>query len=270
MANLIKYEIIKQKTSKMILGAFLLAAELLFLVGIATKRDSILSLSIIALTLTAIAGFVLVAVEAIFTYYEDMKKKQGYMLFMTPYSEYTILGSKLLASMITIVVWTIFIGALTFIDLTMMAAAFNELDTFFSMVNQMVHLFFGIDISWGNALLVLLQMVFSWAAMVTSGFLAITLATTLFVRLKFNALISFVIYVVLNIIPMKAANLLMKLPKGSVLKETEVEITESMSGTLQYYTTSTEYTLIAFAVSAVFGIVCFLIAGRILNKKLSL
>ena len=81
MLKLIKYELIKQRTSKVIIGAILALLEVAFLASVT---------------------FVIVGLEEIITYYHDLRDKSGYMLFMTPYNVYEIMGSKILTGFFSI------------------------------------------------------------------------------------------------------------------------------------------------------------------------
>ena len=95
MLKLIKYELIKQKTSKVIIGAILALLEVAFLAGMLLGKEEITAIAAGMLTFLASVTFVIVGLEII-TYYHDLRDKSGYMLFMTPYNVYEIMGSKIL------------------------------------------------------------------------------------------------------------------------------------------------------------------------------
>lgn len=96
MLKLIKYELIKQKTSKVIIGAILALLEVAFLAGMLLGKEEIMAIAAGMLTFLASVTFVIVGLEEIITYYHDLRDKSGYMLFMTPYNVYEIMGSKIL------------------------------------------------------------------------------------------------------------------------------------------------------------------------------
>ena len=96
MLKLIKYELIKQKTSKVIIGAILALLAVAFLAGMLLGKEEITAIAAGMLTFLASVTFVIVGLEEIITYYHDLRDKSGYMLFMTPYNVYEIMGSKIL------------------------------------------------------------------------------------------------------------------------------------------------------------------------------
>ncbi|MBD8965235.1 MAG: hypothetical protein EGR84_01735 [Coprococcus catus] len=96
MLKLIKYELIKQRTSKVIIGAILALLEVAFLAGMLLGKEEIMAIAAGMLTFLASVTFVIVGLEEIITYYHDLRDKSGYMLFMTPYNVYEIMGSKIL------------------------------------------------------------------------------------------------------------------------------------------------------------------------------
>ena len=86
MLKLIKYELIKQRTSKVIIGAILALLEVAFLAGMLLGKEEIMAIAAGMLTFLASVTFVIVGLEEIITYYHDLRDKSGYMLFMTPYN----------------------------------------------------------------------------------------------------------------------------------------------------------------------------------------
>lgn len=94
MLKLIKYELIKQKTSKVIIGAILALLEVAFLAGMLLGKEEIMAIAAGMLTFLASVTFVIVGLEEIITYYHDLRDKSGYMLFMTPYNVYGNYGKQ--------------------------------------------------------------------------------------------------------------------------------------------------------------------------------
>ena len=80
MLKLIKYELIKQKTSKVIIGAILALLEVVFLAGMLLGKEEIMAIAAGMLTFLASVTFVIVGLEEIITYYHDLRDKSGYML----------------------------------------------------------------------------------------------------------------------------------------------------------------------------------------------
>ena len=198
MLKLIKYELIKQRTSKVIIGAILAVLEIVFLVSMAVGKEEIMAIAAGMLVFLAAITFVIVGLEEIITYYHDLRDKSGYMLFMTPYNVYTIMGSKILTGFLSIVAAVIVFGVVGFADVTLVFAKYGELQMLFDQMREFISFSWQVDIDAALTISSIVQTVFSWVGMVTSAFLAITLCITIFSGMRAKGLISFVIYCVLN------------------------------------------------------------------------
>ena len=232
MLKLIKYELIKQKTSKVIIGAILALLEVAFLAGMLLGKEEIMAIA-----------------EEIITYYHDLRDKSGYMLFMTPYNVYEIMGSKILTGFFSIAAAAIIFGIIGFADITMVCAKYGELQTLF---DQMKSLFrFTLQVNVDGMLIVwsIIQVVFSWVGMVTSAFLAITLCITIFSGMRCKGLISFVIYCVLNIAVSAVV--------VQILNWTDMASANGMMAVFSIF-------------DILFAGACYVATGYILNKELSL
>ncbi|KIR03020.1 hypothetical protein P261_01835 [Lachnospiraceae bacterium TWA4] len=269
MLHLMKYEFLKQRTSKYLLIGFLLVCEFTFLIGTFTENESPIILSVTGLIFTSISGYLIIAVEAIWTYYGDMKEKRGYMLFMTPHSEYSILGSKLLMGFLTIILWNVLIGLLAFGDITLLMTKSGEIGEVMEIVQEGLKEFLGLDISWLTVSMFVLQRIFNWTSMVTSAFLAITISMTFLNQIRTKGLISFILYIVINMIPEKVQELLQSV-FGIVTDETVVNsiengglsVTFAEDGMTVWYNT-----YLTAGIAVVFSVICFCITGLILRKN---
>ena len=180
MLKLIKYELIKQRTSKVIIGAILALLEVAFLAGMLLGKEEIMAIAAGMLTFLASVTFVIVGLEEIITYYHDLRDKSGYMLFMTPYNVYEIMGSKILTGFFSIAAAAIIFGIIGFADVTMVCAKYGGVQTLFDLMKAFFR--FALQVNVDGMLIVwsIIQAVFSWVGMVTSAFLAITLCITIF------------------------------------------------------------------------------------------
>ena len=249
MLKLIKYELIKQRTSKVIIGAILALLEVAFLASMLLGKEEIMAIAAGMLTFLASVTFVIVGLEEIITYYHDLRDKSGYMLFMTPYNVYEIMGSKILTGFFSIAAAAIIFGIIGFADITMVCAKYGELQMLF---DQMKSLFrFTLQVNVDGMLIVwsIIQVVFSWVGMVTSAFLAITLCITIFSGMRCKGLISFVIYCVLNIAVSAVV--------VQILNWTDMASANGMMAVFSIF-------------DILFAGACYVATGYILNKELSL
>ena len=235
MLKLIKYELIKQKTSKVIIGAILALLEVVFLAGMLLGKEEIMAIAAGMLTFLASVTFV--------------RDKSGYMLFMTPYNVYEIMGSKILTGFFSIVAAAIIFGIIGFADITMVCAKYGELQTLFDQMKAFFS--FTLQVNVDGMLIVwsIIQVVFGWVGTVTSAFLAITLCITIFSGMRCKGLISFVIYCVLNI----AVNVVVV----QILNWTDMASANGMMAVFSIF-------------DILFAGACYVATGYILNKELSL
>lgn len=249
MLNLMKYELIKQRTSKIILGGVLLLLEIGFFIALILENVEMMAFVVTFFMLLVTVTFFIVALEAINTYYHDLRDKSGYMLFMTPNSVYTIMASKILTSILTIIVVTIIFGLVVFMDFTIVCVKYGELERIIEQAREALRMFWSIDINIQSIITEVIMCVFGWISILTSAFLAITLCMTLMAGVKGKGLISFILFWIINI----AYNIM-----------TERILTFfSVSDYMIYMGIST-----AFVV--VFAVLCFWFSGYMLNKELSL
>lgn len=249
MLKLIKYELIKQKTSKVIIGAILVLLEVVFLASMFLGKEEIMAIAAGMLVFLAAITFVIVGLEEIITYYHDLRDKSGYMLFMAPYNVYEIMGSKILTGFLSIAAAAIVFGVIGFLDVTAVFARYGELQTLFDQMREFFSLTWQVDVDGMLIVWSIIQVVFSWVGMVTSAFLAITLCITIFSGMRCKGLISFVIYCVLNI----AVNAVVV----QILNWTDMT---SVNGMMAVYS----------IFDVLFAGVCYAATGYILNKELSL
>lgn len=255
MLKLIKYELIKQRTSKLVIGAILVLLEVVFLVGLFVGKETWMAGASGLLIFLAAITFIIVGLEGIITYYHDLRDKSGYMLFMTPYNVYTILGSKILTGFLSIIAAVIVFGGVGFADVTLFFAKYGDLKILFQQILEFfrasweVYINGEVTIDATLVISLIVQGVFSWVGMMTSAFLAITLCITIFSGMRVKGLISFVIYCVLNVL-------------FSVV----------MIQIANWIDFSTATTLMAYMVvlDVVFAGACYAATGYILNKELAL
>ena len=136
MGNLIKYEWRKQRMTRILILACLLALVVLFVAGAVLRNDTLVAISILIMTFAGMFGILYVGIENIVILNRDLKTKQSYMLWMVPHSTYEILASKIIAGILQMafVFMAFFIaGAAT---LTITAASDGSLGEFLRAVRE--------------------------------------------------------------------------------------------------------------------------------------
>ena len=103
MVKLLKYEMKKQQTSRMVIGSILLVCVLGFALGMLLGREK-LAVSLAVMMLATFFVVFYVGIESILVLNRDLKTKQSYMLWMIPKSIWEILGSKFLAAILQMLI----------------------------------------------------------------------------------------------------------------------------------------------------------------------
>ena len=249
MLNLIKYELIKQRGSKFIALGIFAILEVIFLLGVLLEKDGFLGFGMGFLAIVSIVFIFWLGIEAIFTLSNDMKNKSGYMLFMTPHSVYKIMAGKVLSSIITIIIAMACIALLALADMTILLVRFSSIKEFTNMVRDMTEAFTGIDFSWQSGLGFLIMLILSWISMVAAGFVAVTISNTLLANLKAKGLISFVIFIAVGIISSYILNILY----GFIGYDNNILVF-----------------VINLAVSVITTLICFIVSGECMKRRLAL
>ena len=222
---------------------------MIFLLGVLLEKDGFLGFGMGFLAIVSIVFIFWLGIEAIFTLSNDMKNKSGYMLFMTPHSVYKIMAGKVLSSIITIIIAMACIALLALADMTILLVRFSSIKEFTNMVRDMTEAFTGIDFSWQSGLGFLIMLILSWISMVAAGFVAVTISNTLLANLKAKGLISFVIFIAVGIISSYILNILY----GFIGYDNNILVF-----------------VINLAVSVITTLICFIVSGECMKRRLAL
>jgi hypothetical protein len=203
---------------------------------------------------------VYILVDGIRTYSNDLKDKSGYLVFMAPVSSYGIIGAKLLASFIKGTVLLVVLCICAIIDTRLILNAYGSnidmIDTF---------LISFLNIHGGNIALSLvtlyLSIVFGVACVICLAYLSSTISATLLQNSRFRRLISIIIFIVLSIITSRIWNMVS--PKIATVHEKAI----AGGDIFMFITTSLAPVAIEDVVVAV---ICLVISGYLLDKKVSL
>lgn len=206
MLKLLKYEFIKKSKLLLILLVIAILANLAAAIALGENGIGLF------LGLTPFALIVLYLYELIRTYSDDLNKKTGYMLFMTPNSGYKIIGSKLIFIITEGVI--LFVSYIIFLMVNIVAVALKATGNFSEItraVNELIKVInsgvvaqFGINI--GDILLIVIMILISAIVFALIVYSAMTIRKSIFSDIKYGGLISFIIFIVLNYIYGKLAN----------------------------------------------------------------
>ena len=153
MVKLLKYEMKKQQTSRMVIGSILLVCVLGFALGMLLGREKLAAVSLAVMMLATFFVVFYVGIESILVLNRDLKTKQSYMLWMIPKSIWEILGSKFLAAILQMLIVFVMYVAVGLICILVTLQHTGHLSDLFKMIWQAGELYIdGLpSIIWGFA-----------------------------------------------------------------------------------------------------------------------
>lgn len=253
MLRLMKYEMRKNILGVVILFSIIMGLESYFLISALAESGEHTVISAVILMLVTFVAYFCVFIFGITTYSKELKSKSGYMTFMTPISSFTVIGSKLLVTLLEGIFFAVLLVVLACIDMAVMEAQFPETKIFTDFVDMFVT---AIGINTGEVLLgifaTILELLINFFAIVSMAYLAITLSSTAFQNRKFKGIISTIIFIVIMVIVSEVADLILNDADASNMFDLFV----SMIPTFLYY--------IVVTVISIFT------SGTLLEKKVSL
>lgn len=253
MLRLMKYEMRKNILGVAILFSIIMGLECYFLVSAFASSGEHTIISAAILMLVTFVAYFCVFIFGINTYSKELKSKSGYMTFMTPISSFTVIGSKLLVTLLEGIFFAVLLIVLACIDMAVMEAQFPETKIFTDFVDMFVT---AMDINAGEILLgilgSILELLITFVAIVSMAYLAITLSSTAFQNRKFKGIISTIIFIVIMVIVSEVAELILNDASAS----NTFDLFIAMIPAFLYY--------IAVAVISIF------VSGTLLEKKVSL
>ncbi len=190
MLKLMKYEFRKQAFSKMVILLLVGLIQLLFFFGVVTDKNDVIGTAMGILSVFTFGALFFMAFEAIITFSNDLKQKCSYMLFLTPHTSYSIVGAKVLAAAIQIILAGIAFFLVFFIDIAVLVAKYDQIELITEMLHRFLQEVFSLDIQ--------LKDITAWISTITVAFFSITLSTTFLANFKLKGLVSFLIFIGIN------------------------------------------------------------------------
>lgn len=192
MLKLIKYELVKKY--KLALAALIISVSLNIFLITKGAAGSFMFLSFFPMVMA-----IIYIGDIIKMYSDDLNKKSGYMLFMTPNSGYEIIVSKLITAVIEgltiLLIYFIYIliNGAYIIYVSGADINFNEI---LNAVNSLVSGNFGFNL--GHIFMFLLTALLFLISFITTAYTAMTIRKSIFSEIKFGGVLSFLIFILLN------------------------------------------------------------------------
>ena len=192
MLRLLKYEMRKTLFPKLVLLALLVITEGIFLYGHWAGKSNRATVGLALFLFTLMFGFLVIGILSLVTLHKDMNTRQGYMLFMTPNSTYTILGAKVAECGLSLLVFGGIGLAVSAMNISLLQ---QEIDFISAFLRN-----FSPDLvpSVPNLAALLVYILSNILCSVTSAYLADVISSSLLNGKKGNLLITFLLFLVIN------------------------------------------------------------------------
>ncbi len=199
MFKLMKYEFRKQAFSKAIILIILSLLQIYYLYSIFVRDESNIAVSGALLIVFGVIVLFYLVLEGINVYSKDLREKSSYMLFLVPYNSYTILGAKILCTLIQIFVTCIIFIILTYINITLFLEEFSVR----GMLSELMGLLFEVNIfsivDYAMIVFLFLSTISEIIFIFVSAISAITLSSAMLKNIKIRGFISFGLYLIIYI-----------------------------------------------------------------------
>ena len=134
MGKILRYEWKKQLFSKLIIGGILIVLTAAFVVGTMLEKERWQMTAMVLLVFAGLFGSLYVGIESLLVLNRDLRTKESHMLFMVPYSAWSILGAKVLAAFLQIVLTSVQFAVSFFLCFTAYVGASQGFAQFFPML----------------------------------------------------------------------------------------------------------------------------------------
>lgn len=201
MLKLLKYEFRRARFMLCVLAAAVIALEAYFLISMKLDNDGNVIAAAILLGVAGTVTGIAIFASGIVSYSSELKNKTSYLVFMTPNATVAVMTAKMLYAMIAAVLATAALGGLALWDITLLAEAYDEYFDLAEMVREIFETYTGIEIAKiaGEIAGSYLSMLLTIIRYLVTAYLAITFSATLMKEMRARGIVTFVIYILLNL-----------------------------------------------------------------------
>lgn len=273
MGNVLKYEIKKSRFMMLIVGIIIGGLELAYLIGffgVTTAQNekiqdifsSIWIFSIVLLVIAACCSMLVGVLYSVLLYNNDIRKKSGYMLFLTPTPTWQWILAKILMSVLATAALVIVFAILGIADILLFIPELDDTSFIGMIVIPLRDMIFD---NVGSVSLFLLNLILQIVVMITTIYLAIAMSKTLLGNKKIGSFVAFVFWIALEILQSAISSLFALLSNGLF----SISINMSEDGLVYNLDTSVPFLLAAMALNLVFAGVCYGVTTYLTDKKMS-
>lgn len=273
MGNVLKYEIKKSRFMMLIVGIIIGGLELAYLIGffgVKTAQNekiqdifsSIWVFSIVLLVIAACCSMLVGVLYSVLLYNNDIRKKSGYMLFLTPTPTWQWILAKILMGVLATAVLVIAFAILGIADILLFIPELDDTSFIGQLLIPLRDMIFD---NVGSVSLFLLNLILQIVVMITTIYLAIAMSKTLLGNKKIGSFVAFVFWIALEILQSAISSLFTLLSNGLF----SISIDMSENGLVYNLDTAVPFLLAAMALNLVFAGVCYGVTVHLTDKKMS-
>lgn len=273
MGNVLKYEIKKSRFMMLIVGIIIGCLEIAYLIGFFGFKfaqneklndifTSIWALSTVLLIVAACCSMLAGALYSVLLYNSDIRKKSGYMLFLTPTPTWQWILAKILMGFLATAVLVVVFAVLGIADILLFIPELDDTSFIGQLLIPLRDMFFD---NIGTMVLFLLNMILQIVVMITTIYLAISMSKTLLGNKKIGTFVAFVFWIALEILQSAISSLFTLLSNGLF----SISIDMSENGLVYNLDTAVPFLLAAMALNLVFAGVCYGVTVHLTDKKMS-
>lgn len=273
MGNVLKYEIKKSRFMMLIVGIIIGCLEIAYLIGFFGFKfaqneklndifTSIWALSTVLLIVAACCSMLAGALYSVLLYNSDIRKKSGYMLFLTPTPTWQWILAKILMGLLATAVLVVVFAVLGIADILLFIPELDDTSFIGQLLIPLRDMFFD---NIGTMVLFLLNMILQIVVMITTIYLAISMSKTLLGNKKIGSFVAFVFWIALEIFQSAISSLFTLLSNGLF----SISIDMSEDGLVYDLDTAIPYLLAAMALNLIFAGVCYGVTTYLTDKKMS-
>lgn len=273
MGNVLKYEIKKSRFMMLIVGIIIGGLEIAYLIGFFGFKfaqneklndifTSIWALSTVLLIVAACCSMLAGALYSVLLYNSDIRKKSGYMLFLTPTPTWQWILAKILMGLLATAVLVVVFAVLGIADILLFISELDDTSFIGQLLIPLRDMFFD---NIGTMVLFLLNMILQIVVMITTIYLAISMSKTLLGNKKIGTFVAFVFWIALEILQSAISSLFTLLSNGLF----SISIDMSENGLVYNLDTAVPFLLAAMALNLVFAGVCYGVTVHLTDKKMS-
>ena len=273
MGNVLKYEIKKSRFMMLIVGIIIGGLEIAYLIGFFGFKfaqneklndifTSIWALSTVLLIVAACCSMLAGALYSVLLYNSDIRKKSGYMLFLTPTPTWQWILAKILMGLLATAVLVVVFAVLGIADILLFIPELDDTSFIGQLLIPLRDMIFD---NVGSVSLFLLNLILQIVVMITTIYLAIAMSKTLLGNKKIGSFVAFVFWIALEILQSAISSLFALLSNGLF----SISINMSEDGLVYNLDTAIPYLLAAMALNLIFAGVCYGITTYLTDKKMS-